>query len=435
MRLVRSELVKHNGQRGIVILLVAVVLLFVVGAMAALSIDVVTFYTARSEAQLAADAAALAGARVLANSGFTSTSAIPTAAVKTLATNVANQVAASSNVAGRILNLSEITVTYPNEGAPAFATNPQVNVNVTRTDIPTFFARIWGRTTVTVQAHATAEAYNPSGASALTGGTVIPVAPTCVKPWVLPNLTPSPGGGAIFDAVSGAIVDTALVGEDPTPAPLEPICTTGNCAGGWWPATPQPWKFYPGTTTGALPSFPPPTALPACAANLDAYQQSVAGCVETPIACGSTVNLETSHPQLHQDTAKAVDCLTNGSGSQGDYIDPNFGPALGLPFQFQAGADNPLVQVGIAQGTDVMVSESIVTVPVYASAGTAPGTTVTVIGFVQLFLNPLGAATPGNAKIPTTVLNIAGCGTAVSPVQPILGNGASPVPVRLITQP
>ena len=47
-------------------------MLFVVGAMAALSIDVVTFYTARSEAQMAADSAALAAARVLANSGMTS---------------------------------------------------------------------------------------------------------------------------------------------------------------------------------------------------------------------------------------------------------------------------------------------------------------------------------------------------------------------------
>ena len=38
-------------------------MLFVIGAMAALSIDVVTLYTARSEAQLAADGAALAAAR------------------------------------------------------------------------------------------------------------------------------------------------------------------------------------------------------------------------------------------------------------------------------------------------------------------------------------------------------------------------------------
>ena len=63
---------RHNREQGIVIALVAAFMLVVIGAMMALSIDVVTFYTARSEAQLAADAAALAGARVLANSGITS---------------------------------------------------------------------------------------------------------------------------------------------------------------------------------------------------------------------------------------------------------------------------------------------------------------------------------------------------------------------------
>ena len=62
----------RENQQGVIITLVAVFMLFVIGAMAALSIDVVTLYTARSEAQLAADAAALAGARVLANSGMTS---------------------------------------------------------------------------------------------------------------------------------------------------------------------------------------------------------------------------------------------------------------------------------------------------------------------------------------------------------------------------
>ena len=62
----------RNDEGGIIIVLVAVVMLGVVGAMAALSIDVVTLYTARSEAQLAADGAALAAARVIANSGATS---------------------------------------------------------------------------------------------------------------------------------------------------------------------------------------------------------------------------------------------------------------------------------------------------------------------------------------------------------------------------
>src|ERR1700691_6685325 len=67
-----SSLYRRQHEEGVVIILVAIFLLFVVGAMAALSIDVVTFYNARSEAQLAADSAALAGARVLANSGATS---------------------------------------------------------------------------------------------------------------------------------------------------------------------------------------------------------------------------------------------------------------------------------------------------------------------------------------------------------------------------
>ena len=438
-----ADIRARNRQDGIIILLVAVVLLFVVGAMAALSIDVVTFYTARSEAQLTADAAALAGARVLANSGFTSTSAIPSVAAEALATNIANQIATSSKVAGRTLNLSEITVSYPNVGAAAFATNPHITVAVTRTDIPTFFARIWGRTSVTVQASATAEAYNPSGASAL-GGTVIPVAPTCVKPIVLPNLSPSPGGGPdplgrIINTVSGAIVDTTpLVGENLGGTPLRPLCNTGQCKNSTLgPGTPQAWNYYPGDQS----SFPAPTvALPACAAGFNAYQQSIAGCVQTPIACGSTVNLETSHNGLRSDTDNAVNCLTNalsGTAGEADIVDPLSGPLQGLPFQFLAGTNNPLVQAGvISAGNDVLVSDSIATLPIFDNS--VPLTsTVTVIGFVQVLLNANGSQTaPGSGQTVTSVINIAGCGTGVPPaVQPILGNGASPVPVRLITPP
>jgi len=65
----KKDILGRKNEQGVIITLVAVFMLFVIGAMAALSIDVVTLYTARSEAQLAADSAALAGARVLANSG------------------------------------------------------------------------------------------------------------------------------------------------------------------------------------------------------------------------------------------------------------------------------------------------------------------------------------------------------------------------------
>src|SRR6202035_266495 len=109
-------------------------MLFVVGAMAALSIDVVTLYTARSEAQLAADGAALAGARVLANSGATlATNGLTMANAWTLAQVVAIQVAEQNEVGGR--NLTAAEVTFP-AGAPGGTnTNPTVTVTAQRTDL------------------------------------------------------------------------------------------------------------------------------------------------------------------------------------------------------------------------------------------------------------------------------------------------------------
>jgi hypothetical protein len=93
-----------------------------------------------------------------------------------------------------------------------------------------------------------------------------------------------------------------------------------------------------------------------------------------------------------------------------------------------------------------MVSDSLVTIPVidYPGGSSTPTTanpTVTVIGFLQVFLNPQSAALPlpsppappGSNQIPATIINMAGCGTNANG-QPILGNGASPVAVRLISQ-
>jgi hypothetical protein len=426
----------RKDEQGIVIVLVAVVLLFVVGAMAALSIDVVTIYTARSEAQLAADGAALAGARTLANSGMTSD---PTALsdglaakAEALATRIADQVAMRNQVGGRTLFPAngEVLVTF-NDNDPSFATNPRVTVVTKRADLPTFFARIWGSTAVTVQASATAEVYNPSGAFAL-NGTVVPVAPTCVKPLVLPNISPH-SGGRIIDPSSGAIVDTGLLGADISSTLLQPLCVIGSCrTSTLGPQLPSAWHFYPGDQ----PSFPASAgSLPVCAASFNSYQQSVTGCVQTPIACGDTVSLETPHLSLHPQTADAVNCLTHASASgEGDSIDIVSGVPTNAPYQFLPGSGNPLVIAGtLAQSTDVMVSDSLATLPIYNSTGSVPPSTVTVIGFVQVFLNEDGNPATQNG-IETRVINIAGCGSNPTG-QPILGNGASPVPVRLITPP
>jgi hypothetical protein len=416
-------------------------MLLVIGAMMALSIDVVTFYTARSEAQLAADSAALAAARVLANSGATS-DAVLLPSVEDPATgaahNVAIEVAEQNQVGGTFLTSANIaSVVFGGTD-----TNPTVTVRVQKTDLPTYFARILGTKFVTVAASATAEAYNPTNPPGTTTSTNPPVAPTCVKPWLLPNMDPSPGGTTIFDRNSGSITNPGLLGWTSTnanPTQLRNACAAGNCT--VLPA-PVAWKYYPGDTTTTFQ--PPPQALPACNPALSTdYEKDIAGCFQTPIACNGTANIDTSNYGIvrNTETADAVNCLTHAAtGGGGDTVTCTAPPTT--PLEFVAGAGNPVA--GTATN-DVMVSDSLVTVAVFDVGAVgppypAPVNPVQIIGFVQLFLNPDGTATPtppalGGGHVKTTVINMVGCGTSGTGagLTPILGNGASPVAVRLIS--
>ena len=86
-----------------------------------------------------------------------------------------------------------------------------------------------------------------------------------------------------------------------------------------------------------------------------------------------------------------------------------------------------------------MVSDSLVTVPVFDNGnGTVTPTGNQLVGFVQLFLNPDSTPSldsgPSSGQVNTTIINMAGCGPGPA-AQPILGNGASPVAVRLISGP
>jgi hypothetical protein len=432
--------------RGVIVTLVAIFMLFVVGAMAALSIDVVTIYTARSEAQLAADGAALAAARVIANSGATSDS------TSTLLASVEAAGGPAQNIAVQIAEQNQVGGTYltaANVLTPSFAgtyTNPRVTVKIQVTNLPTFFARIWGTKFITVAASATAEAYNPSGVAGTTSVTNLPVAPRCVKPWLLPNIDPSDTanpGSPIFDPASGAVKTTTLLGSTSSipgpPPPLQAACT--NCS-----TLPPPaaagWQYYPGDTD-ITSSFPPPTqSIPACTpAMTTAYEKAIAGCIQIPIACNSLANIDTSdYTRRNRETAHAVNCLTHSTGNAGDTVNGiPFTTPLSTPFEFVAGSDNPIPG---AAPNDVMVSDSLVAVPVFdvgpGPPFSVPPNQVQIVGFVQLFLSPDGLATQPfgttAGQVKTTVINLAGCGTGASG-QPILGNGASPVAVRLISPP
>src|SRR5580692_8878304 len=170
--LIRRSSSPTQGERGVTMILVALAMIAII-AMAALSIDVITLYLAREEAQRSADQAALAAARVISLSGLTGDPGNASSSWQAIcggatspASEVAVAVAQQSAVGGSAVPTP--TVTY-SAGVgvsaqsnidcsglpPAFAVNPMVTVQFTRPSLPTFFSRIWGSGGSTVSASAT----------------------------------------------------------------------------------------------------------------------------------------------------------------------------------------------------------------------------------------------------------------------------------------
>lgn len=476
---------EHDGEHGMTMILVAAAMVAIIG-MAVLSIDVVTLYLAKEEAQRSADAAALAAARLLSVSGITGDPANLTSnwgavcGASGAATLVAQAVAAQNIVGNQVAPTVAVTYSAGSAGtvgpgnsdctnlsSSAFGVNPMVTVKVTQTGLPNFFSRIWSRSGNSISATATAEAFNPSGSGSSgnqTSGTITPVQPRCVKPWVVPNLDPlNPVGCTIgcagfVDRASGVIQHqgislngggTGVIGEKFW---LVPDCQHGNpnyCN----PLT-QPQANYP--VSGFTP--PPPnllglpgqvgtlvTAIPSCSSG-DPYEEAIEGCDSpTNYQCGvlnaNAVDLTKHNPGVNSMT-NAVQCLihqtdsTNLTSSSGqDYLKTTgtFGAPSAYPFQILAGSSNPL-GAGLAD-TPITSSDSIVSLPIYDQFAvpnpTANAVTnVTFIGFLQVFIN----AVDGYGNRLVTVLNVSGCGNGTNATgRPI--HGSSPVPIRLITPP
>ena len=165
------------------------------------------------------------------------------------------------------------------------------------------------------------------------------------------------------------------------------------------------------------------------------YQQSIAGCIPVPIACNATSKIDiNAYANRGSETADAVNCLTHATATLQDADQIDLGYAT-VPFQFDAGTNNPITGAATKR---VLVSSSLVTVPVFdhTLAGWQTTGDVQIIGFVQLFLNPdsIAALPTPSGNVNAKVINMVGCGTGATGT-PILGNGASAVPVRLVTPP
>ena len=458
----KFRVLDRDDERGVTIVLVAIAMVAII-AMAAMSIDLVTLYLAREEAQRTADAAALAAARIMAAGGTTSVGqnfwGSMCGGINGWATQAALAISVQNTIGGQ---QSTVAVTYSDGtttntdcstlGA-AFAVNPMVTVQVTPVSIPSFFSRIWGTRSSSVSATATAEAFNPSD-SGNTGvspnGIVTPVQPQCVKPWIVPNLDPGNAGSQLVNPATGQIrnpgVSTSgngvagIVGEqfilfadcspvanctliDPTPVV--------NKTGGGAPATPN-MEYLPGAVIGpaaAVPSF--------CATGITNYESAVAGCDQTTAyQCGlraadsaspNAVDLNENPRGPTGDTAMGLACtLTNSATIPLSGQDQLISTAY--PFVALAGNKNPLN----IPNSPVVNSNSLMTLPIYdqVAAGniTLANNPVTIVGFLQVFVNDV-SATDGSVQV--TVINVAGCGSSAFTNPPLTTN--SPVPVRLIT--
>jgi hypothetical protein len=443
---------ESERQRGQTIILVAISLISLL-AMAALAIDVVTLYVARSETQRAADAAALAGAKAIADSGFTT---LPPgdpnlASAQLLAQNMARAairgMLSANPPINQVAGTPPTLVGLPTLFLPMIAqnSNPHITVTLQVTTLPTFFARIWGNRTATVTASATAEAYNSANVQNFT-----PIAPKGVKPWLVANADPTSGSATppkFVDPASGT-VELGVIGEtfnlvSDCNSPVSTACAPLVDPPPTWTRVPAQVDYLPAVIS--LPGVPNPNVCPACAGATD-YEQSIE-CADMStsyavLSCGGGgAQLQWDNrinpggpPAGNNATALGGECLIHASTAgpaKGQDLLQNLGPWPTSPIQFQA-------QSGPQNGNLVTTSSSIVTIPIFDNTTfSLSPTTVTVVGFLQAFINRVnpGPAPPAGS-INITVLNVTGCSTTPNANPVVVGaSGTSPIPVRLITPP
>jgi hypothetical protein len=447
----------NQRERGQTIILVAIGLVSLL-AMAALAIDIVTLYSARSETQRAADAAALVAAKAIADSGFTTLPPTDPNLVNgnalTLAQRMATSAigamlnAANNPLINQVAGMQPGLVGTPTIFFPATAnpqnSNPHITVTLQVTNLPTFFARIWGNRTATVTASATAEAYNPANVQSFT-----PIAPRGVKPWLVANFDPN-NAGAQFIIPATGVVESSVIGET--------LNLTADCKGG--PGCNPPKRNPPSYNAATLQvDYVPATVTPnsnnvcpspsSCTENpiYPDYQHSIQCHDVNPYPCGGSPTnnfswdpgVNPKHPLgIGGPSALGAECLiraANSGAGQGQDVLQNPGPWPAAPFQF-------LAQSGPQNTNVVTTSSSIVTIPIIDTSNTtvfqsASPYGVTVVGFMQAFINQVqdgtGGTNPGDINL--MVLNIAGCSSTPNAANPVGGPGTSPIPVRLITPP
>jgi hypothetical protein len=439
----------RNREAGVSLVIVAVALVVLL-MLAGLGIDLASLYAGHTEAQRAADAAALAGAEVFVTSGCTSAAGgcTPGGFQEILATQQAQLIGDENHVGTQKADIlpSDITFNYPTPQ------NPQITVTVRRTaargtpdqpggPMPTFFAKVFGVMSADISASATAEAFNPAGSN-------IPVGTKCLKPWLIPNCDYSPNRLVNKNNPSANTACPAVGTKYPSyyldPSNNYSILNPGTAPSGVIgellqvksgdpSQSPAPSQFYPvDLLPGSTPAVCPSCAIGGGGGGASLYQSNIQCCNQGTLVGG----VATVHPitgNMVGPTQLGVKCLIHqsGGGSGQDTLDLT-------TMTITAGGNNPY----FSSGTVLTDSDSVVTAPVYDGTPLCPGgscpstVNVKIVGFVQLFIS--GVTNP-NGTVNAYVLNIGGSGTSGGGGKggngnPIVSGGGSPIPVRLIHQ-
>jgi len=426
-----------NNQKGQTIALVAVSMVSFV-AMGALAIDLTSLYSARGEIQRAADAAALAGAKALVDSGVTTDPG--NSNLRTIALNMAQSYAAGAASQNLVANGTAQLAA----GSPAvdfsLAGNPRITVTLQRTGLPLFFARIWGNNFASVSATAAAEAYNPAFSQA-NGGSFLPSAPKCVKPILLPNNDPATGN-PLVDPQTGQVNTGTVIGEQ---FKFTTACTpgTGKVKGCKVPTKPTAGQYIP-MVVGTTHQYCHGSAAQGCSPGGSDFEQGIECCDGTIFnapQCGTSTTLAAWDPTLdpkgvstgNSPVASGLQCLIHSTGgnAQQDSLDPSAfstgkGPLLISPGTFSQS------RYGVSSAAIFGTSDSIITVPLFDNSSAfrqPPDTQLTIVGFLTLFVNDVNGS---SGDFDATIMNVTGCGNSPSASAPVSGGGVSAIPVRLI---
>ncbi len=407
----------NRRERGMTIVLLAVFLVALF-AMAALAIDLGFAYTARTSAQHAADAAALAGAYTFTKTGLVQ----PDAAI-----DAAKGAAQANYVLGApaVITNGDVNVSIPDR---------RVTVTVPRTGgsgISTVFARVLNIRSLDVVAQATAEALDAG------------VGSRCIKPIFLPN--------------------TILSSKDSLDAAGQPTAGTA-CGDGETIFDPSgaitAWADTQlGLCKGVRPTRPNDASLQTPLAPGQFYSLDFgAGASAYRCTWGACLN------QCPQADQSIIECGNLYPLKTGDMVGPTgqgVGDLIGNPADTWSTNWTTTNQVYVDQpsGTSVADSASLVVAPVWDNcvppgikSGTA-GQQVAVIGFMMLFVDGQGNPAPtgcpsGSGKgkgkgggpgaadmVYAHVISFTECGATGGGGSPGNVSGPGGRPIRLIQTP